>query len=62
MSDIFSVYHYCFCFIYLFYDPKGSPPLTLRWSTFLDNLCVFRGPGDRCLEEYIWRNELSTAK
>jgi len=66
MNNTFSVHHYCFCFIYLFYDftiKLGGKPLTLRWRTFLDALCVFRCPGARCLEGYIWSNELSrTAK
>jgi len=43
-----------FCFICLFYDHiRYSPPLI---SVF------FPCPGVRCLEEYIWRNELSTNK
>jgi len=64
MTNTFSVYHYCFCFIYLFYDQirRYGPPLTFRWNTLLDNLCVFRCPGFCCLEEYNWRNEFSTAK
>jgi len=50
-------------YIYLFYHQirRHSPPLTLRWGIWLYNLCVFSVPGFRCLEEYIWRNELYTA-
>jgi len=46
MNTTFSVYRYWFCFIYLFYDEirSYSPPLTFRWGTWLDSLCVFSVP------------------
>ena len=39
-------FHIPFCFIYLFYDQirRYDPPLTLRWGTWLDNLCFSGGP------------------
>ena len=63
MNNTFSLYHYCFClFIYFTIKLEGTPSANSRWNTLLDNLSVFLCPGFRCLEEYIWRNELSTAK
>ena len=58
-------YFFCipFCFIYLIYDQirRYCPPLTLRWGTCIDNL-FSRCPDVRCVEEYIWHDELSTNK
>ena len=41
----FYVYH-CFCSIYLFYNRyrRYGPPLSLSWSTCLDNHCFFGVP------------------
>jgi len=57
-NNTISVKHYCFCFIYFFCDHIRwyGPPLTLRWSTSLYNLCVFLQSGVHWLEKYIWRN------
>jgi len=44
-------------FVYFAIKLEGT---ALRWGTCEDNLRVFfGGPSVRCLEEYIWRNELS---
>jgi len=42
MNTTFYVYHYRFCFIYFMIKLEGTAlPYTLRWGTWLYNLCVF---------------------
>jgi len=56
-SNTFSVYHFV---LFIYFMIKLERPAT-RAPVWIISV-FFRCPGVRCLEEYIWRSERSTAK
>jgi len=61
MNNTLYVYHYYFIYVTIKLEGTARRSPSAEAPDYITTV-VFRCPGVRCHEEYIWRNELSTAK